>query len=324
MTNITFRPAVRQDTPLIIGLAGPTKSGKTYSALRLATGLASGKPIIMINAEGARGHAYADKFTYLAHDLAAPFRPMVYTEALKAAAATNPGCIIIDSGSHMHDGPGGILEWHEEILDKIAGDDNGKRQRSTFTAWIQPKAAENEFIYQMLSMSCPIILCLRAKEKLKIVPGRQPVDLGWQPIVGERVAFETMFTLTFTPHSKGVPDLEISEMRDPFDRMVPPDRPIDEALGQRLTEWAKGGASNAPAERSAEQPASERLLSMFREKLTELGYDDAQALSFAEWDSFEGHTRAELDALLKGLRAAAQPTAADLSPNADLRQRELV
>ncbi len=297
VTAITFRPAVRQDTPLIIGLAGPTKSGKTFSALRLATGLAAGKPIIMLNAEGARGHSYADKFTYLAHELTAPFRPMAYTEALKAAAEVNPGCVIIDSGSHMHDGPGGILEWHEEILDKIAGDDNGKRQRSTFTAWIQPKAAENEFIYQMLSMSCPIILCLRAKEKLKIVPGKQPIDLGWQPIVGERVAFETMFTLVFTPHSKGVPDLEISEMRDPFDRMVPDNRPIDEALGQRLAEWARGGSASPPADK----PASEAVLASFIAKASEKGYIPASVLSFAEWDALEGHTRAELETVLKGL-----------------------
>lgn len=248
MSRFTFRPAVRQDTPLIIGLAGPTKSGKTLSALRVATGLAGGKPIIMINAEGARGHQYADKFTYIACDLTPPFRPELYTEALTEAAKQNPGCIIIDSASHMHDGPGGILEWHEEELDRIAGQDEGKRQRSTFTAWIKPKASENEFIYALLGMKCPVILCLRAKEKLKIIPGKQPVDLGWQPIVGERVAFETMFTLVLPPHSKGVPDLSISDMRQPFDRLVPENRPLDEKLGERLAEWAKGGATPAPVD----------------------------------------------------------------------------
>lgn len=244
---ITFRPAVRQDTPLIIGLAGPTKSGKTLSALRLATGLAGGKSIIMINAEGARGHQYADKFRYLTYDLIPPFRPTAYTEAVEAAAKEHPGCIIIDSGSHMHDGPGGILEWHEEILDEMCGADQAKRMRNNFTAWIKPKAAENEFIYTLLSLSCPVILCLRAKEKLRIVPGKQPVDLGWQPIVGERVAFETMFTLILPPHSRGVPDLEISDMREPFDTLIPAGRQIDEKLGQRLAEWAKGEKREAPA-----------------------------------------------------------------------------
>lgn len=94
----------------------------------------------------------------------------------------------------------------------------------------------------MLSMKIPIILCLRAKEKIKIVGGK-PVELGWQPIVGERLAFETMFTLMLPPHAKGLPDLALSDMRDPFDQMVPPDRPLDEALGRALAAWAAGGVT---------------------------------------------------------------------------------
>lgn len=242
----TFRPAVRENTPLIIGLAGGTKSGKTMSALRLATGMANGGLIAMLNAEGPRGHQYAEKFRYQACELEAPYRPTHYTEALQAAAALKPSVVIIDSGSHMWDGPGGVLEWHEEILDRIAGDDQKRRERSTFAAWVEPKAAENAFIYQMLAMSCAVILCLRAKEKIRIVPGKPPIDLGWQPIVGERVAFETLFTLMLPPHSGGVPDLSISDMREPFGEMIPKDNPLDETLGLRLAEWAKGAKPVQP------------------------------------------------------------------------------
>lgn len=239
--SYTFRPAVRENTPLIIGLAGPTKSGKTMSALRVATGLANGGTIAMINAEGLRGHQYADKFKYVTCDLNPPFRPSSYTDALKAAASLKPAVVIIDSVSHMHDGPGGVLEWHEEILDRMAGNDRGKRDKCTFTAWVEPKASENQFIYEMLGMKCPVVLCLRAKEKIKIVSGQAPIDLGWQPIVGERVAFETIFTLMLVPHSKGVPEMRFSEMREPFDTLVPKGRPIDESLGRKLAEWSAGG-----------------------------------------------------------------------------------
>jgi hypothetical protein len=244
MSGFTFRPISRVNTPLIIGIAGATKSGKTYSALRLANGLADGGPVLMINAEGPRGHQYADTFTYLGCDIEAPYRATRYTEALKDAAKLNPGAVIIDSGSHMHDGPGGALEWHEEIVDRIAGKTDFKaRQRATFTGWVEPKAAANQFIYQMLSMKCPLILAFRAKEKIKIVSGKEPIDLGWQPIVDERVAFETMFTLMLTPHCKGVPDLDLSDMREPFDKMVPKGQPIDETLGRKLAEWARGGVT---------------------------------------------------------------------------------
>lgn len=238
--TFSFRPAVRQDTPLIIGLAGPTKSGKTMSAHRLAQGLANGGVVAMLNAEGARGHQYADKYGYVACDIEPPFSPSRYTEALKAAQQINPSVLIIDSMSHMHDGPGGLLEMHDDNLDRMAGNDKGKRDRMTWTAWIAPKKDENEFIYTMLSMKCPVILCFRAKEKLKIVPGKPPIDLGWQPIGSERIAFETLFTLLLPPHSKGVPDLSLSEMREPFDTMVPEGMQIDEKLGRQLAQWATG------------------------------------------------------------------------------------
>lgn len=248
MSTFTFRPATRENTPLIIGIAGPTKSGKTFSAHRLSRGLVGDKPdprIIMLNAEGARGHQYADEFSYIACDIAAPFGPDRYAEAVSEIHKQSPDALIIDSCSHMHDGPGGLLEWHERELDRMAGTDYKKREKCTWAAWIKPKAAENAFIYAMLSLDCPVILCFRAKEKLKIVPGKDPVDLGWQPIAGDRITFETIFTLVLPPHSKGVPDLAVSEMRKPFDTMVPGDKPIDEALGRKLAAWARGGAAPA-------------------------------------------------------------------------------
>ena len=246
--TFSFRPAVREKTPLIIGLAGPTKSGKTYSAHRLAQGLAAGGVIAMLNAEGARGHQYADKFKYVACDIEPPFSPSRYTEAIAAAKALNPAVLIVDSASHMHDGPGGMLEFHDTELDRMAGkDDYKKRERMTWTAWIRPKADENQFIYAMLGLKCPVILCFRAKEKLKIVSGKPPIDLGWQPIASDRVSFETIFTLVLPPHCKGVPDLSISEMREPFDTMVPAGKALDEDLGRALGAWAAGGAAPAQA-----------------------------------------------------------------------------
>lgn len=235
--SFTHRPARREHTPLVIGIAGPTKSGKTFSAHRVARGLADGGPVTMINAEGAKGHQYADEFEYTAIDITRPYRPERYTEALRYALGIQPkpAVVIVDSMSHMHDGPGGLLEYHAAEKERMGG-----TERVNWTAWIKPKAAENEFIYTMLEADCHLVLCFRAKNKLKIVSGAEPIDLGLQPIAGERIAFETLFTLMLPPHSKGVPDLAISEMRKPFDAMVPGDRPLDEQLGATLREWAAG------------------------------------------------------------------------------------
>lgn len=255
----SFKPAVREQTPLVIGLAGPTKSGKTYSAHRLAQGLANGGVVAMLNMEGPRGHQYADKFKYVACDLDAPFSPSRYTEAIAAVAQLKPAVLIIDSVSHMHDGPGGMLEYHDTELDRLAGNDFKKRDRVNFTAWIKPKADENKFIYAFLGLKCPVILCFRAKEKLKIVPGKDPVDLGWQPIGSDKISFETIFTLMLPPHCKGVPDLSLSDMREPFDTMIPSGKPVDEQLGRMLAKWAEGGAPPQPKQQQdspADDPAS--------------------------------------------------------------------
>lgn len=260
ITPFTFRPAKRENTPLIIGIAGPTKSGKTFSALRLAMGLANGGPVAMLNTEGKRGEQYADNFTYLNCNMDAPFGCDRYEQAILAMKDLKPAACIIDSGTHMHDGPGGLLEQHDAELTRMAGTDYKKREKCNFTAWIKPKRQENQFVYTMLTLECPMVICFRAKEKLSIVAGRDPVNLGWQPIVSERVAFETIFTLVLPPHSRGVPDLELSEMRDPFDKMIPPGKPIDEDLGRRLTEWARGGAQ--PVARREDVPAGSEPVCM--------------------------------------------------------------
>ena len=271
--SFTHRPAKRERTPLVIGLAGPTKSGKTYSAHRLAAGLAPGGPVAMINAEGAKGHQYADEFTYTAVDIKRPYSPTRYTEALRYTLALDPApaVVIIDSMSHMHNGPGGLLEFHDAELDRMAGNDQARRGRMTWAAWIKPKAAENEFIYTMLEADCHLILCFRAKEKLKIVKGADPIDLGWQPIAGEGIAFETIFTLTFPPHSKGVPDLAISELRKPFDKLIPANEQLSEQTGKLLAAWAAGSsavpAASSPLPAAGQQTEPRYITDKQRERL---------------------------------------------------------
>ena len=46
--SIMFRPAVRQNVGLLIGLAGSSGSGKTYTAMRLAKGMAGDTPFLLM------------------------------------------------------------------------------------------------------------------------------------------------------------------------------------------------------------------------------------------------------------------------------------
>ena len=237
----SFRPGIRQNTPMIIGLAGPSKSGKTFSALRIAVGLAQGGKIAFINTEGPRGHQYADEFKYDFCDITEPFSMKRYLEAIQEAEKIKPTVLIIDSISHSHEGKGGLLDQHESELDRMAGENYEKRNKMTWAAWVKPKQDEGLMINAMLQMSCHIVLAFRAKEKIKIVKGKDPENLGWQPIASDRIHFETAFTLILPPHSAGTPDLKVSEFRKPYDTIVKAEQ-LNEDLGKRLAEWAAGGA----------------------------------------------------------------------------------
>jgi hypothetical protein len=150
-----------------------------------------------------------------------------------------------------------MLDQHESELDRLAGKDYGKRERMTWAAWVKPKKDEADMINSMLQVNFHVILCFRAKEKVKIVKGQSPIDLGWRPIGSDRIHFETAFTLILQPNSKGTPDLSQtgSELRSPFDTMIKA-KQIDEKLGQELAEWAKGGVKKEAPEQSSTETDS--------------------------------------------------------------------
>jgi hypothetical protein len=254
--NYTFRPAVREEIPCIIGLAGPSKSGKTYSAFRIARGMANGGTVAMINTEGPKGHMYLSKFPgYQSCEIQGDYSPEEYRGAIEALQVIKPAVVIIDSMSHCHEGPGGVLEWHERELDRMAGNDFKKRDRMTFAAWVKPKQAETLMINALLQLKCHVIMCFRAKEKLKITKGKDPENMGWQPIISERLPFETLTMFILPPFCKGVPDLSAngSESREGIP-MPKPGAVLDEAYGKMLADWANGRvAGSGPALITLEQ-----------------------------------------------------------------------
>lgn len=282
--SITFRPATRPTTPLVPALAGPTKSGKSLSSLLLGQGLAGDKQLVMINAgEGAKGHQYADRIPYLTVDLVPPYSPRRYTEYLKAALDLDPGCVIIDSATHMHEGTGGVLHMHETELDRMAGDDRAKRDRMNFAAWAKPKQQENEFIYALLEAGCHVVLTFRGKEKIKLKGGKV-IELGLQPIASDRLTFETSFTLMLPPRCKGVPDLSLSDLRSPFDEMIKPGQAINADLGRALNAWAQGDNASKTINREQQKQLggiiSDRGLTV--EQAQQIVYDVAGVTASAQ------------------------------------------
>ncbi len=153
--QFTDKPAVREAVPLLIGLFGPSGGGKSFSALRLATGIqrVSGGKIYAIDTEARRMLHYADKFKFQHVDFKAPFGPLDYLAAVEHCVKQGAKVIIVDSMSHEHEGEGGVLDQHEIGMD-------GKESKS-FGAWKKPKAERQRFINTILQKSINFIFCFR-------------------------------------------------------------------------------------------------------------------------------------------------------------------
>lgn len=251
----TFRKAVRENVSLIIGLAGGTGSGKTYSAMRLASGIAGGKPFAVIDTENGRASHYADQFTFDTCELKAPFRPDAYADAIKTADAAGYQVIVVDSASHEHAGEGGLLDWHEEELDRMAGTDWGKRDACKMAAWIKPKGGHKHMMNVLLQVKAHIVLCFRAEEKIEMVKENgkmvvrkkeSPVGKdGWIPICEKNLPFEATCSFLLLATDPGIPNpIKLQAQHKAFFNAG---QPIDEEAGKSLAQWATGGTVKAQA-----------------------------------------------------------------------------
>ena len=236
--------------PLLIGLIGPSGGGKTLSALRLAKGIQSvrGGLIVGIDTEARRMLHYKSQYQFKYLQFGAPFTSLRYCDALLAAAKeANGGVVIVDSMSHEHEGAGGYLEYHESELDRMAGNDWKKREKCTFTAWIKPSADRTRLINTILQTDCAFIFCFRAKEKLKIMRGSEPIPLGWQAIAGDAFAYEMTVRCLLPPGANGIPDWSedafknhVAKRGNQHIALVPDGAQLNEDIGAKLALWAKG------------------------------------------------------------------------------------
>jgi hypothetical protein len=272
--KFTAAPARRERVPLLIGLTGPSGGGKTFSALRLATGIqqVSGGDIYFIDTESRRALHYADKFKFKHVPFDAPFGSLDYLAALQFCVKSGAGVVIVDSMSHEHEGPGGMVDLHDKILDRMAGDDFRKRNAMTMLAWSEPKQKRRALINGILQLNANFIFCFRAKNTSKPVKkdGKTEVEkMGFMPIAGEEFVFEQTLNALLLPGAGGVPTWfsdEIGErtmikLPEQFAGLRNRNKALDETVGKHLAQWAAGetpkgevGEPRKPAEEPQPEP----------------------------------------------------------------------
>jgi hypothetical protein len=231
MGVLNIRPVVRGGSKVIIGIAGVSGSGKTYTALQIARGMVS-KPseIGFLDTENKRGSLYADILDgqFLIGDLYAPFSPKRYAEAIKEFQDAGVKVLVIDSG--------------EGGCDDIANAPllQGKRMAN----WKGAKSEHKKFMNALLFCDMHVICCIRAREKTDFKDPVKPVSLGIQPVCEKNFMFELTASVLMENEGKKQTHLKVpSFLKKSFGNG---DVYLGPQLGKDIIQWVSQGEQEDP------------------------------------------------------------------------------
>jgi DNA polymerase III delta prime subunit len=327
MSEFAIKPASRVGIAPLVGFYGPSGSGKTLSALLFARGLVgpTGR-ITLVDTENKRGSMFSDIVPggYGVIELDAPFSPDRYAGAISAAASASD-IAIVDTLSHEWSGEGGVLDWQEDELDRMAGQDWDKRERCKMAAWIKPKMAHKRFIGELLRLKCGLICCLRGEQKTHMAkPGQSEkgkvfTDEFSSPLFDPRFIFEMLINFETVRNERGEGGCVIARKitHPSVAPLLPkPGEQIGISHGEALARWL-GNPARAEAG-APKKGALENQLDVLKKELWHLLVSkhggDRKALEQWLWDenlmsdteSLSGLTPGRLSEIIAGARTKLQ------------------
>ena len=283
---IGFQKAKREQVWLKVLLSGASGSGKSYSALKVATGIAKecGSGIAYIGTEGSRNKYYADEFDYDLLELEEPFECEKYIEAIDVAVEAGYKVLIIDSMTHE-------WKWLNDVHDKMPG--------NSFTNWGKLKPRHHKFMDKVLNSPIHIIATARGKDDwvLEDKNGKQvPKKVGMGQQQDKDISYEYTVSLMIAQDTHvASADKDNTKLFDGRFEV------LTEKDGVRLYEWANKGDAPAPKK---ETP-----------KYTETTYDSEDMLKSVKKEIISvctelgGTKNADLMAVLKTYVASGNPNA---------------
>lgn len=221
------RKAQKRQLALKILCSGSSGSGKTKSALRLATGIVgkTGGSIYLINTEGDRGEMYANEFDYQIIDLPEPRSPENYIEAIKYCMNEGASVIIIDSLSH---------EWN------YLNEQVNNMQGNSFNNWGRQKPRHRKLVDFIVEAKVHIIATGRGKDeyvmevndKGKSTPKK--IGVGIQQEKDTEYEYMVTFNIAQDTHVATCMKDNTGLFNNKFDVLTEKD-------GEALYDWANSG-----------------------------------------------------------------------------------
>jgi hypothetical protein len=237
MGILNIARAERAGAHLLIQLYGPPRSGKTYTALRIARGMVGPKGRIgMLDTESGRARLYSDKVPggFVVGELTPPYTPRRYLEAIEEFLQYGVDILVVDSFSHCWEGPGGVLEMADQA------EENG---RTGLLKWLAPKRDYKKLVSFLLSTRLHMVLCSRAKQPIveAVVDGQKTlVTQPWEPIQDKRLRYEMTIVVPMT--RDGGYETDPDRLKAPGDLVyLFQGGLLDEATGAAIADWVGGG-----------------------------------------------------------------------------------
>lgn len=258
-----FTTATKFDSFLRLALAGPAGSGKTFTALTLATRIAEhmSKPIALLDTEHRSASKYADLFSFDTQEITA-FHPKAFLDAIHEAEQGGYGILILDSLSHAWNGTGGLLD----LVDQIA---KRKYGGNSFSAWKGATPWHNALIDAIIGAQLHIIATMRSKMDYVVDKDEKsgkatPRKVGLAPIQRDGMEYEfDVFAELDLDHTLIVQKSRCPQLADQV--IAKPDGHVADIL----LAWLRGAGSRPEPVPAPLDPAKAASLAWIREQLAD-------------------------------------------------------
>ncbi len=220
--TIIFKTATKQQAKARLLCAGASGSGKTTAALTLAAAI--GKRIAVIDTEAGSASLYADRFAFDVLELAPPYEPERFIEAIAAAEEAGYDVIVLDSITHEWSGPGGCLDIKIKMGDR-------------FQDWAKVTPRHDRFIQAMMRSKSHIIATVRSKQGYSMDERGKVQKTGMDPQQRDGIDFE--FTVCWNINAQHMAEAQKDRTRL-FDGKP---ELITKETGKRLADWLNSGTA---------------------------------------------------------------------------------
>jgi len=152
----TFRPATKDGAKARVAIQGVSGSGKTWTSLALAHGLAQGERFAVIDTERGSASLYiGDRGIQFDSLPMHRYDPRDLGKALASAASAGYPVVMVDSLSHFWKGTDGTLDQVEKAKSKYGG--------NSFAGWKDGTPMQNDMVEALLAYPGHVVVTMRSQ-----------------------------------------------------------------------------------------------------------------------------------------------------------------